>query len=61
MAETDTMAQTAADHGVSIDAGSATEQSNFQTLRELTLQSAGIGSWLLKVADTPRVWEYEYT
>ena len=61
MAETDIMAKSAADHGVSTDAGSATEQSKFQTLRELTLQSAGIGSWLLKVSDTPRVWEYEYT
>ena len=61
MGETDTMAQTAADHGVSIDAGSATEKSKFQTLRELTLQSAGIGSCFLKMSDTPRVWEYEYT
>ena len=37
MAEADIMAKSAADHGVSIDAGSASEQSKFQTLRELTV------------------------
>jgi len=30
-------------------------------LHELTPQSGGIGSWLLQVAETPRVYEYEYT
>ena len=30
-------------------------------LRELTPQSGGIGKWLLKVAEAPRVREYEYT
>ena len=30
-------------------------------LRELTPQSGGIGTWLLQVADAPRVAEYEYT
>ena len=30
-------------------------------LRELTPQSGAIGTWLLQVADVPRVHEYEYT
>ena len=30
-------------------------------LRELTPQSGGIGTWLLQVAEAPRVCEYEYT
>ena len=30
-------------------------------LRELTPQSGGIGTWLLQVAEKPRVREYEYT
>ena len=30
-------------------------------LRELTPQSGGIGTWLLQVAEEPRVREYEYT
>ena len=61
MVKTDAMAHRAAEHGVSSDAGSATEQSKFQTLRGFTFQSVGIGSWLLKVSDTPRAWEYGYT
>ena len=32
-----------------------------QPLRELTQQSGGIGTWLLFVAETPRVREYEHT
>ena len=30
-------------------------------LRELTPQSGGIGTWLLQVAEAPRVRVYEYT
>ena len=34
---------------------------NHLPLRELTQQSGGIGTWLLQVAEKPRVREYEYT
>ena len=45
------------------DANSDSEHvgDSFQPLSELTLQSAAIGSWLLKVVETPRQWEYTYT
>ena len=33
----------------------------YQSLKELTQQSAGIGMWLLQVAEAPRDWEYTYT
>ena len=34
---------------------------NHLPLRELTQQSGGIGTWLLQVAEAPRVCEYQYT
>ena len=45
------------------EANSAPEHvgDKFQPLCELTLQSAAIGCWLLKVVETPRQWEYTYT
>ena len=33
----------------------------YQSLKELTPQSAGIGMWLVLVAEAPREWEYTYT
>ena len=43
-------------------AGSAGEkvQNEYQSLKELTPQSAGIGTWLVTVAEAPRQWEYNY-
>ena len=40
---------------------SAPDASKFQSLKELTPQNAGIGTWLLQVAEAPREWEYSYT
>ena len=42
-------------------AESAPDTSKYQSLKELTPQSAGIGTWLLQVAEAPRIWEYSYT
>ena len=43
------------------DASKSERAAEYLPLRELTPQSGGIGSWLLQVAETPRVYEYEYT
>ena len=44
------------------DALSASESAaEHLPLRELTPQSGGIGTWLLQVAEKPRVREYDYT
>ena len=40
---------------------SAPDPSKYQSLKELTPQNAGIGTWLLQVAEAPREWEYSYT
>ena len=40
---------------------SAPGPSKYQSLKELTPQNAGIGTWLLQVAEAPREWEYAYT
>ena len=42
--------------------GNATEhtEQKYQSLKELSPQSAHIGTWLVTVAEVPRVWEYEY-
>ena len=53
MNEDDTMASSSVEHGLSPDAKSATEHGGFQTLKDLTLQRAGIGPWLLNVSETP--------
>ena len=39
---------------------SAPYPSKYQSLTELTPQNAGIGTWLLQVAEAPREWEYSY-
>ena len=36
-------------------------QKEYQSLKELTPQSAGIGTWLVEVAEAPRQWDYTYT
>ena len=40
---------------------SAPDLPKYQSLKELTPQSVGIGTWLLQVAEAPREWEYSYT
>ena len=48
--------------GGMVDAPSASKSvAEHLPLRELTPQSGGIGTWLLQVAEKPRVREYEYT
>ena len=42
-------------------AESAPDASKYQSLKELTPQNTGIGTWLLQVAEAPRIWEYSYT
>ena len=39
---------------------SVPDPSKYQSLKELTPQSVGIGTWLLQVAEAPREWEYSY-
>ena len=36
-------------------------EKDFQPLRELTPQSAGIGKWLLSIPEEPLMWEYEFS
>ena len=33
---------------------------NFQHLYELTPQSAKVGAWIVKIAEEPKEWEYNY-
>ena len=49
----------AAEHSQKANA-EQTKTKEFQSLKELTPQSAGIGTWLVTVGETPRQWEYTY-
>ena len=51
-AEKETAKESAPEHGAEKD---------FQALGELTPQSAGIGKWLLVIAEEPLTWEYEFS
>ena len=42
-------------------AESVPDTSKYQSLKELTPQSAGIGTWLQQVVEAPQIWEYSHT
>ena len=45
----------------SASTGDQGEGKEYQSLKELTHQSAAIGKWLLTVGETPRAWEYGFS